>query len=381
MHISRRGFLALMASSLALDDATEAYGANAPVMLQEVLRSPWMANQVALTSDNRLFLGLPRYAIDKPSPALGRREADGKLSAFPGNSWNEWTPGADGRDAFVYLNSVHIFDDDTIWCVDQGALSAGVFGEALAHPQDGAQKIVQLDSTSGVILRVLRFDERILPHGAQLNDLRMHGSKIYITDSGLGGIIIHDLHTGATLRRLSGQPVVKASAAHIPPILAHVKGNKTFTPPNSDLIEITADGKWLYWAAPTGPLYRILTAYLNDVTLSDTQLSALSERVFDNVFSGGCAMDSLGNVYFSETVSNHITVLSPEGQHATLISDPRLIRPDGTFISHDRHLYIPVKQPVASVTHEEKDTFVIYRVQLPRTLEGMLLGDSVSGEG
>ena len=77
-----------------------------------------------------------------------------------------------------------------------------------------AQKLIQLDPVSGDVLNVLRFDETILPPGAQMNDLRFHGSTLYISDSGLGGIIVHDMKTGTTRRRLSGEKVTKASLAH-----------------------------------------------------------------------------------------------------------------------------------------------------------------------
>ncbi|CAG9194826.1 conserved hypothetical protein [Paraburkholderia sabiae] len=339
-----------------------------------------MANQVAVTRDNILFLGLPRYARDQPTPSLARREADGSLAPFPGNAWNEWQPGDDGRESFVYLNSVHIFADETIWCVDQGSLSPGVFPHVNSTLHRDAQKLVQLDAHTGQILNILRFDETILPLGAQMNDVRFHRSTMYITDSGLGGLIVHDMTTGKTLRRLSGSKVVKASAAHVPAILAHIKGNQTFHPPNSDLIEITADGKWLCWAAPTGPLYRIQTQYLNDPDLSDTQLEAHVEHVFDNSFSGGCAMDSLGNVYFSETVTHQITLLSPLGRTAVLAADERLVRPDGSFISADRHLYIPVKQPSKSdVKYRADAPFVVYSIALPKLFYGIPIGGAVTG--
>ncbi|WP_217696695.1 L-dopachrome tautomerase-related protein [Mycobacterium sp. GA-1841] len=341
-----------------------------------------MANQVALTSDNIMFLGLPRYARQTPTPSMARREPGGTLVPFPGDSWNDWKPGDDGRDAFVYLNSVHIFADDMVWCVDQGSLSEGIFPSVNATLASDAQKLIQLDPRSGRVLTVLRFDETILPPGAQMNDLRMHGSLLYVTDSGLGGLIVHDLATGKTMRRLSGDKVVRASLADVPEILAHVKGGETFRPPNSDMIEITADGKWLYWAAPTGPLYRVETRYLKDEAVSDAELAAHVEHVFDNNFSGGCAMDSLGNVYFSETVTRNITVLSPSGKTAVLVSDPTLVRPDGSFISRERRLYIPIKQPVESGIEgptADEAPFVTYAVSLPESLDGIPLGGPVTG--
>jgi sugar lactone lactonase YvrE len=279
---------------------------------------------------------------------------------------------------------VHIFGDDTVWCVDQGSLSPGVFGAEYATPKPGAQKLVQLDSTTGKILNILRFDENILPKGAQMNDLRFHGSMMYITDSGIGGLIVHDMSTGKTLRRLSGNNLVMASLAQVPAMLAHIKGGQTFHPPNSDLIEITADGKWLYWASPTGPLYRIETRFLRDATFSDQDLKERVEHVFDSRFSGGCSMDSNGNIYFSETATGHITLLAPSGKTAVIVADPTLIRPDGSFISRDRHLYIPVKQPVAALPFEDgkevaTTPFMTYSVLLPIRFNGIELGEAITG--
>ncbi|WES67633.1 L-dopachrome tautomerase-related protein [Superficieibacter sp. HKU1] len=380
MTYSRRTFLKVLAV-LCAGRIPFTHAVTLKPVLQVAVQSPWMANQVAITRSGRLFLGLPRYSAEYATPSLARQRADGSLQPFPGNRWNTWQPGDDGSEAFVYLNSVHVFTDESVWCVDQGSLSAGIFGEQFARPGPGAQKIVQLDAGSGEIIRILRFDETILPPGAQMNDLRFHGSRIYISDSGLGGIIIHDLKNGLTLRRLSGMPVVKASDKAPPAMLAHVKGGKTFHPPNSDMIEITADGTWLYWAAPTGPLYRVQTEYLWNEKLSDTALAGHVELVYDNNFSGGCAMDSEGNIYFSETETHNITLWSPHGKSAVLVSDPRLVRPDGSFISPDRKLWIPVKQPVVSTsdTGKAKRVFNIYSIDLPNNYEGIPLGSAVSG--
>ncbi|MDR5741182.1 MULTISPECIES: hypothetical protein [unclassified Caballeronia] len=106
--------------------------------------------------------------------------------------------------------SVHIFSDDTVWCVDQGSLNATAFPYVNKTLDRGAQKLVRLDPDSGRVLDVLRFDDAILPIGAQLNDLRFHGSTMYLTDSGLGGLIVHDLSNGKTLRRLSADLYVSS---------------------------------------------------------------------------------------------------------------------------------------------------------------------------
>lgn len=117
--------------------------------------------------------------------------------------------------------------------------------------------------------------------------------------------------------------------------------------------------------------------YLSDAGLSDAELIPHVEHVYDNNYAGGTSMDSLGNIYFSETATQHITVLAPSGKTVVLLSDPTLIRPDGSFISLDRRLYIPIKQPLES--GDAQTPFVTYSVALPDRFAGIPLGGPVTG--
>ncbi|MFE2889307.1 hypothetical protein [Streptomyces sp. NPDC059272] len=347
-----------------------------------------MANQVALTSSNQLFLGLPRFPGHETTPSLAHRTADGTVTAFPGTSWNDWKRGDNGRDAFVYVNSVHVFADDTVWCVDQGGLRPDAAPKSLSTPKPGAQKIVRLDARSGTILDVLRFDNEILPAGAQLNDLRMHDSMLYVTDSGLGALIVHDTTTGKTLRRLSGRKeMLGTSTSTSASPTTSASSEKTLNrhrTPKSDLIEISQDGTWLYWGAPTGPLRRAPTRLVRDPDITDEQLAVHVEHVADIPLSGGCAMDTRGNLYLSDIANHRIVLLPPSGKRKILAVDPGLISPDGSFISHDRHLYVPAPQTERTeLFGNPKDLtskpFHIYSVPLPTAYDGITLGDAITG--
>lgn len=375
MTLSRRRFLKGVAGITAIGVVRPAATATRSneLALHLAVRSPWLANQVALTRGNTLFLGLPRHDIHVATPSVAKRLADGSLAPFPGNGWNKWQPGQDGRDAFVYVNGLHVFDDDTVWCVDQG--TAG--GRKTSLP--GAQKLVQLDSDSGAVLRILRFDARILPPGAQINDVRKFGNTLYISDSGLGALIVHDLASGRTWRRLSGYKRLQASPVAIPEILKKKLKGRPFHPPDSDMIEVTADGRWLYWAAPTGPFYRIETALLRNDGLTDDTLAAHIQHVADIPFTSGCSMDTVGNLYLSETGTGHLTLLSPGGQRRVLASSADFLRPDGSFISADRKLYVSVKTPPPSLAGTQTP-YPVYAVSLPSTFEGIPLGSAVSGK-
>ncbi len=282
----------------------------------------------------------------------------------------------DGRDAFVYVNSLHIFKDGTVWAVDQGALRADWYPPELSEPKPGAQKLVQMDPKSGEILQVIRFDGRILPEGAKMNDLRVFGDCLYITESELGALIYHNLKTGQTLRRMSGYPQMQANISP-----DQESGNhKT---PKIDMIEVSADGEWLYAAAPTGPFIRVRTADLRNASLSDDELAGKVEHYADIARSGGSALDTMGNLYLAELDNKRVTILSPDGRTAVLASDDEFISPDGSFISLDRKLYLPITQSRRTRLFGNKEDMVkkpwkIYVIDLPEIFDGIKLGDSLN---
>ncbi|MGV1901754.1 MULTISPECIES: L-dopachrome tautomerase-related protein [Agrobacterium] len=379
MRLSRRSFIAAAGIATAVTPLSfqKTFAEDNELPDTVAAELPWFCNQVALTRTGEMFFGLPRYPGYDNTPCLAKRGSDGKVVAFPGNGWNAWKPGDDGRNSFVYVNSIHIFKDDTLWAVDQGALRADSYPPELSEPKPGAQKLVQLDPESGKVLQVLRFDDSVLPKGAKMNDLRVFGDHVYVTDSGIGALIYHNLLTGQTLRRMSGFPQMQAK---VEPNLP--QGNHQT--PKIDMIEISNDGEWIYAAAPTGPFIKIKAAAMRNAALSDADLATQVEEYSPIARSGGCALDTEGNLYLSELDNKRVTILSPSGQTAVLTSDAEFVSPDGSFISVDRKLYIPITQSRRTKLFGNKEDMVkrpwkIYVVQLPEQFGGIKLGNSLNG--
>ena len=335
----RREFIIGGLASLCLTHPAFAAAAKfkAPA-LQLFTTSPWLANGIAVAPGGESFINLPRFQGHLQSPALARITASGPV-AFPGNQWNSWQPGEDGIDKLVNVNACHIFDDGLLWVVDQGAPQGG-------QPARGAAKLAAFDIHSGELKQLIRFDEQTLPEGSAPNDLRIHGNLIYVTDSGSGGIIIHDLKSGRTSRRLSGSHFLRKpnelnQKGYQGRVLQDGSGKRPAV--HSDVIEVTADGVWLYYATPTGPLYRIRTADLNNSSLDDAALESRLEKITDIPSIGGSAIDKSGNIYLSSVEKRSIDRLKPNGETETLIKDERLITPDALFIA-DGWVYVPAPQ-------------------------------------
>lgn len=347
--------------------------------LEVAASSPeFLCNAVAVTRDGELFLGLPRWTGMDATPSVVRVAADGHLQPFPGGSWNAWSAGQPAHEAFVQVNALHIFGDDTLWVVDQGTPDR-------EHVIPGAQKVLQFDTRSGALLRSLRFDDSVLPPGAQLNDLRIWGGRVYLTDSGRGAIIVHDLDTGASWRRLDGDPQLLPSDA-LPMrgsgrrILADGNGKRPRVA--TDFLELSPDGQWLYVGTPTGPIRRVATALLNDPSVADAAISATITEVVTIPTLNGTAMDTLGNLYLADAEQRRIEVVAPSGLRAVLVADTRLINPDALFITGARRLYIPATQNELLPESNEgrsatQPPFLVLTLQLPQSIDGIALGEVV----
>jgi len=358
------------------------FAAGRGVQLHNEVTVATIANAVAATRNGTLFLGLPRWHVTVKTPSLVRVDSPTKLTPFPGGSWNEWAPGKDVTNAFVQVNSVHVFDDETVWIVDQGAPD-----NIATLP--GAPKVAQFDAKTGKTLRVLRFDETILPPGAVMNDLRIFDNRVYITDAGVGAIIVHDLGTGKTLRRLHNLPVVRQPDDR--PILA--TGGRPYEDQNgkrpsvhADMLEVTPDGKWLLFSTPSSDMYKVPIAQLIDPAISDQELAKHVVLAFAKGTINGTCIDSLGNVYLGLVESRSIGVVAPDGRRATLLQDERLIGPDALFIDANRRLLIPATQGelMANFNRGVNGTsgqFHIYSLQLPDAVGGIQLGRSMSFRG
>lgn len=385
---SRRHALKSLAGGIALSSIgtigiSRAVAANLPPHLHAtvIASSPrYLCNAIAATRNGTVFLGAPRWEGMNDTPGVFRVSSNGTLQPFPGGTWNQWKQGADPANTFIMINGLHIFSDDTLWVVDQG------IDPSTGSTVDGGQKLVQLDPKTGKVLQILRWGKDILPTGAAMNDLRIAGDLMFITDSGLGGIIIYNMRSGKTVRRLSEHPLLRATYSK--PMIGrdgHVFRDKNGKRPlvHSDMLEITADRKWFYFSTPIGPLRRIPTSALLDDSQTDAQRAAQIETVIDMPTMMGTAIDTLNNFYFADAEQGQIIVLTPEKKKLVLFEDSRLVDGDALFITADRKMLVPIPQTERLPTNNAgvnalKPPFISLSFPLPETLQGHRLGDVVS---
>jgi sugar lactone lactonase YvrE len=182
------------------------------------------------------------------------------------------------------------------------------------------------------VVQQINFDNKVIRKDSYLNDVRVDAGRnfAYITDSGIGGLIVVDLTSQRSRRVLDNHPSTHSDSTDI------VIDGKPFRRPDgsrpyihADGIELDSTGQYLYYHALNGQnLYRIGTQLLRDSTLSEAQLGAKVEWVTKTGPVDGMFFDKKGNLYLSGLEQKAILWMHPDQKLDTLIQAPELEWPD-----------------------------------------------------
>ena len=223
-----------------------------------------------------------------------------------------------------------------------------------------------------------------------LNDVRFDlrrgsgGGMAFITDSsqmGPNGIIVVDLASGRSWRRLHDHPSTKAEGLQT--FLPIVEGRPflEYQPDGSvkqsganmgsDGIAISSDGERLYYC-PLGSrkLYSVDTDVLADRTLDEGQVGAAVTNEGDKGgASDGLESDPAGHIYCTNYEHNAILRRSPDRQWETVAYDPRLLWPDTLSLASDGYLYVTANQLHRQARFNKgrdlrRKPYMIYRVRV-----------------
>ncbi|MBJ6723876.1 SMP-30/gluconolactonase/LRE family protein [Geomesophilobacter sediminis] len=296
---------------------------------------------VAVSSAGRIFVNFPRWG-EEPRYSVAELLPDGTLRPYPDAEWNR--RGTDTRpdSHFVCVQSVYVDADDNLWILDPASPS---FSGVVA----GGAKLLRVNLDTDQVEQVIRFSDRVAPRQSYLNDVRVDPDTevAYLTDSGMGALVVVDLETGESRRVLAGDRSTLAEPDVVPVIGGKELRDGAGKVPkiNADGIALDPDGKYLYYHALTGKtLYRIGTDYLNDPTLLPEDLALRVEKVAVTRPTDGMEMGSGGTLYWTSLEENAVNYRRPDGSSGTVIASSSILWPDSLAIGPDRYLYFTASQ-------------------------------------
>jgi sugar lactone lactonase YvrE len=208
-----------------------------------------MLTGVTVSHDGRVFITFPRWE-DPVAATLVELRGDQEIP-FPDSQIQR----GDTPDALLSVQSAVIDAKNRLWAVDCGNINMGRI-RGFEWP-----KLVCIDLASNSVIKTIHFPEGVIHRKSYLNDVRFdlkRGAEgiAFITDSsseGPNGIIVVDLASGHSWRRLHEHPSVKADPTFSAmlegePLMLRKPGQSSKPMSvGSDGIAISADGERLFY--------------------------------------------------------------------------------------------------------------------------------------
>jgi sugar lactone lactonase YvrE len=309
--------------------------------LYQVASSDRQWTGVAVSREGRVFVCYPRWGDEVPF-AVGEVHDKGKVSRYLGKDWNTWDLSMSPEDHFVCVQSVYADWHDFLWILDPASPSfEGVV--------PGGAKLVKVDLRRDEVVDVMHFGEDVAPEKSYLNDIRVDVNRRfgYITDSGLGAIIVVDFARGTARRVLDGHPSTSSEG-----ITLTIDGEKWLRPDggepeiHSDGIALDWDGGYLYYQALTGKtLYRIQTQYLRDPNISPEDLGEKVEVLAETGPADGILAGTDGWIYLSALEDNAVKRYNlKSGEVETVVESSLLAWPDTFSRAPENWIYVTTSQ-------------------------------------
>ena len=317
-----------------------------------------MPTGVTVSQKGRIFVNFPRWGDEVSFTVAEVRE--GKAIAYPDEAMNQTSRedlAADDAGALVSVQSVVVDPADRLWILDTGS-------PMFQPTKYGGPKLVCMDLKTNQIVKKILFPQNVALPTTYLNDVRFDLQRgkegvAYITDSaqnGPNGIIVVDLASGESWRRLNDHPSTKAE--DLQTFLPIVEGRpfvvkeqesgsmKLAANMGSDGIAISTNGEWLYYCPLAGRrLYSVSAEALSNKAVDDRYISQTVKNEGDKGgASDGLESDAEGRIYATNYEHNSIMRRNSNGEWETIVYDPHLLWPDTLSLAHDGYLYVTANQ-------------------------------------
>ncbi|QJX46428.1 hypothetical protein HMJ29_05545 [Hymenobacter taeanensis] len=329
-----------VATTAASDSATTApvAPANSPLQVVAQFREPQIVG-VAVLPDGRVFGDFPRWDNNPVAP-VAEIGTDGSVKPYPDASWCQWNETVRNEPSKHWICPQSVYADKAgmLWVLDPA--SPGIKGTV-----PGGPKLVKIDPKTNQVVQNISIPESVASRKSYLNDVRIdtQNNYAYITESGVGSLVVVDLKTNKARKLLAMHPSMMGDTT----LNIKADGHEMIDPTgkkarfNADGIALSQDMQYLYWKPLTSyKLFRIKTEALRNPALSDAQLAEQIEDLGKAPASDGMEIDANNNLYLTAFEDHSIKRRAPNGKIETVVQDPRLEWPDTFAFTADGMVYV-----------------------------------------
>ena len=320
---------------------------NASLLPEVIAEFPdFWPSGIAVSRSNRVFVSFPRLDA-VPATATLVELIDGKPVPFPDDLVNAYDESAPAN-RFVSIHGITMAPGNRLLALDTAARSFDRCDPALVT-------LYTIDLDHDAIAHSIRFPHDVCLPTSYFNDIvvdyaRGKAGVAFISDSGAAGpngIVVVDLESGRSWRRLSG-----SSSVRVPrPAgfgIATETGETNAPTPAIDGIAMSPDGRTLWWT-PLGTydFFSIETDLLCDPHANDDVLARHVRSHGPRAFaSDGLDTDREGRVYLTDLTNGTIQRYVPDaGRFEVLFHGTGFMRwPDAVRLGPDRLIYMTDSQ-------------------------------------
>lgn len=300
---------------------------------------------IAVSRAGRIFVSFPRL---DPAPATWTLTeiVDGRTVPFPDELVNALDP-TDPAHRFLSVHGIAMGPGNRLFALDTGARS-------LERCDPAAAKLWVIDLDRDAIVHGIGFPAHVCLPTTYLNDLvvdynRGPAGTAFISDSGAqgpNGIVVVDLDSGTSHRRLSGDRSVR------PPVPAGfeiaTESGPVVPSPGIDGIALSPDGRTLWWTPLGG--YGLFSVDTDVLCAPNVDDATVARHVVDHgardFASDGLDMDREGRLYLTDYVHGTVRRYVPATRtfETMLGGRGRLRWPDAVRLGPDRLIYVTDSQ-------------------------------------
>jgi sugar lactone lactonase YvrE len=308
-----------------------------------------MPTGVTLSRDQRMFVNFPRWGDPVEYTVAEIRR--GEPVPYPDPQINQLDP--EHVKGLVSVQSVVVDPQNRLWILDTGNIN-------FQPIKPGAARLICVDLSQDKIVKTITFPPEVALPTTYLNDVRFDLKRgeegmAFITDSsdsGPNGIIVVDLKSGQSWRKLNDHPSTKADPNFVPTVEGQALRVREPNKPE-DYIKIGADGiaidadKGILYYCPLASrrLHSVSLDALADRNMPDEQVAQTIKDLGQREFaSDGLACDARGRLYLTDYEHNAIRRRNDDGSYEIIAQDPRMIWPDSISIGVDGYLYCTANQ-------------------------------------
>jgi len=333
-----------------------------------------MPTGVTVANSGRIFVNFPKWG--DPVEYTVAEVKDGKTLPYPDADINHYVDSDNPAEKLISVQSVVVDPSGTrLWILDTGSIGFGP-----VRPNGG--KLIAVDLNTNRITKKIVFPSDVALANTYLNDVRFdlrrgQEGMAFVTDSGANAIIVVDLASQKSWRRLENHSSTKPDAQFVPVVEGEILRVRLPGKPaarfevGADGIAISPDGKTLYYCPLTSrQLYSVSVDALADRSKSDAEVAATVKDLGEKGGAGdGLESDNQGRVYLSDYEHDAIRRRNVTGEIDTLVHDPRVLWPDTLTLAADGYLYFTANQIERGPAHHggkdlRQKPYVLFRVRV-----------------